>query len=98
MSANGHQIFAGKLVDTSHGTLNEVTMAEHWSTGAQVVVYATDYVEFTYAGSPLTFIALFSIPPELATLLCTLSLFDVLAVTNTKQRQLHESHRCADAT
>jgi hypothetical protein len=80
------QIFEGKLVDSSHGTLNEVTMAEHWSVGSQVrkprllgtvfvlktinlprqardihrerleneavfrsqvVIYATDYVEFT---------------------------------------------------
>ena len=41
------QTFEGKLVDSSHGALNEVTMAEHWSTGAQVVLYATDYIEFT---------------------------------------------------
>jgi hypothetical protein len=41
------QIFEGKLVDSSHGDLNQVTMAEHWSTGAQVVIYATDYEQFT---------------------------------------------------
>ena len=40
-------VFEGKLVDSSHGALNQVTMAEHWSTGAQVVVYASDYKEFT---------------------------------------------------
>ena len=40
-------VFDGKLVDSSHGTLNQVSMAEHWSVGAQVAVYATDYEEFT---------------------------------------------------
>ena len=44
-------VFEGKLVDSTHGALNEVTMAEHWSRGAQVVIYATDYAEFTGSAS-----------------------------------------------
>ena len=36
------QVFEGRLVDASHGPLNTVTMAEHWSRGEQVVIYATD--------------------------------------------------------
>jgi hypothetical protein len=40
-------VFDGKLIDSSHGPLNAVTMGEHWSIGSQVALYATDYVEFT---------------------------------------------------
>lgn len=45
------QVFEGKLVDSKNGLLNEVTMAEHWSLGEQVVIYATDYQEFTGGSS-----------------------------------------------
>jgi len=44
-------VFEGKLVDSKAGQLNEVTMEEHWGRGEQVVIYATDYAQFTNSSS-----------------------------------------------
>lgn len=39
-------VFAGKLVG-SETPLSQQTMAQHWSGGKQVVIYASDYAQFT---------------------------------------------------